>query len=252
MISSRCIEVEGGGPTAAGIITMAAVQVKPGASGGMSPLQMYTDALRRRPVVTKMITNGVFLTVSEIIATNVSGLRPPPVKSTSPLSDVIAVANKAGIDVKAAKMFIYATLINTPLSHVMTSTIQRLFTGRTSLQARVAQIVVYNLTVTLFMNTLTLVCMTYINGVRSADKIRSVVRATFWPVMRLSWSVQPILIAIAQSFLPAELWEPFFAFIRFLMNTYFNTIAKRRLASEDKTQDKPGADGDPAARSNVS
>lgn len=243
--------MEGGGPTAAGIITMAAVQVKPGASGGMSPLQMYTDALRTRPVVTKMITNGVFLTASEIIATNVSGLRPPPVKSTSPLSDLIAAANKAGIDVKAVKMFIYATLINTPLSHVMTSTIQRLFAGRTSLQARAAQIV-YNLTVTLFMNTLTLVCMTYINGVRSADKIRSVVRATFWPVMRLSWSVQPILIASAQSFLPAELWEPFFAFVRFLMNTYFNTIAKRRLASVDKTQDKPGADGDPAARGNVS
>lgn len=44
--------------------------------------------------------------------------------------------------------------------------------------------------------------MAYINGARSIDRIVAAVKASFWPVMRVSWLTSPVAIAFAQNYLP--------------------------------------------------
>ncbi len=80
----------------------------------------------------------------------------------------------------------------------------------------------------MFANTVYLSCMAYINGARGVDNIKRAVKAAFWPVMRVTWTTSPITIAVAQNYLPAVVWEPFFTFIRFILATYFNTVAKKK------------------------
>ena len=48
---------------------------------------------------------------------------------------------------RVPKMAIYGAFISAPLGHVMISLLQRLFAGRTSLRAKILQIIVSNLVV---------------------------------------------------------------------------------------------------------
>lgn len=91
------------------------------------------------------------------------------------------------------------------------------------MKARIGQIVIMNLFVSLPLNSLTIAYMAWINGAQTFDKIIDVVRQTFWAVNRTTWIVQPVLITFAQKYLPPETWEPFFALVRFFLSTYFNT-----------------------------
>ena len=65
--------------------------------------------------------------------------------------------------------------------------------------------------------------MAYINGARSVDRIVAAVKANIMFLMKVTWVTSPISIGVAQRFLPANLWEPYFAFIRFILATIFNT-----------------------------
>ena len=94
--------------------------------------------------------------------------------------------------------------------------------------------------------------MAYINGARGVDRISLAVRANFMKVMRLTWCSSPITIALAQNYLPPEVWgaydksiscvipfvltnsffaEPFFTFVRFILSTWINTMAKKKCVT---------------------
>lgn len=125
--------------------------------------------------------------------------------------------------------------------------LQRAFAGKTTPKDRIQQIITSNLTVSVVGNLVYLISMAYINGARSYDRIAAAVRASFWFLMRVTWVTSPISIGVAQKFLPPQLWgrlsslraqrldnlltdvsspfssEPYFAFVRFILSTIFNT-----------------------------
>lgn len=68
-----------------------------------------------------------------------------------------------------------------------------------------------------------LICAAYINGARGVDRIMAAVRANIMFLMKVSWVTSPLAIGVAQRFLAPQLWEPWFAFIRFILSTTFNT-----------------------------
>lgn len=125
-------------------------------------------------------------------------------------------------------MFLYGFFISAPMGHVLTGLLQKAFAGRTSTRDKILQIITSNLTVSVFANIVYLSCMAYINGARGIEKIQKAVKATFLPVMKVTWMTSPVMIAVAQNYLPAEVWEPFFTSCRFVLATYFNTVAKKK------------------------
>lgn len=99
--------------------------------------------------------------------------------------------------------------------------LQKAFAGKTTAKDKILQIITSNLTVSVIGNTVYLICMAYINGARGIDRISKAVKASWWPIMRITWTLSPVLLGTAQNFLAPELWEPFFTFSRFILSTYF-------------------------------
>ncbi|PWN50797.1 hypothetical protein IE53DRAFT_368607 [Violaceomyces palustris] len=197
-------------------------------------LVAYLSALAANPLRTKMITSGFFSALAEILAGKLAGVAPATKVSEKeaaqqqPLRLLKAYAEAAGINERAAKMAFYGFFISAPMGHVLTGLLQKAFAGKTSTKDKILQIITSNLTVAVFANTVYLSCMAYINGARGVDRISKAVKASFWPVMRVTWLTSPVTIAFAQNYLPPEVWEPFFTFTRFILATYFNTVAKKR------------------------
>lgn len=74
--------------------------------------------------------------------------------SLSALQEVLAswIAKDVGksghyISARVPKMAVYGAFISAPLGHLLISILQRVFSGRTSLKAKILQIVVSNLIV---------------------------------------------------------------------------------------------------------
>jgi hypothetical protein len=152
---------------------------------------------------------------------------------------------------RVPKMAAYGAFISAPLGHMLISILQWLFAGRTSVRAKVLQILVSNLVVSQnpsaspplllrnsvsqvspIQNTIYLASMAVIAGARTWHQVRATVRAGFMPVMKISWISSPIALAFAQKFLPEQTWVPFFNIIAFVIGTYINThTKKKRLAA---------------------
>ena len=81
---------------------------------------------------TKMITSGSLAALQEFLASWIAKDR-----------------NKSGhyFTSRVPKMAIYGAFVSAPLGHLMISILQKLFAGRTSLKAKIMQIVVSNLIV---------------------------------------------------------------------------------------------------------
>lgn len=218
-------------------------------------MRSYMGRLQANPLQTKMWTAAVFMSLGEVLAGNLSGmtaaqskLRRSQVRAAShgdrSSSGIQDFLRSIGFSERAGKMFLYGFLINAPLGHVLTGHLQRAFAGRTSFRAKVAQIAVANLTISVLANVINLLCMGYINGVRTYQGLIQTVKANFWKVMRIAWTTNPISIAIAQNYLPLELWgtfaphhrhlttnpcsEPFFMFTRFVVGVWINTVTKKK------------------------
>ena len=151
---------------------------------------------------------------------------------------------------RVPKMAAYGAFISAPLGHMLIGILQWLFAGRTSLRAKILQILVSNLVVgqnenkysqgslrrmcqvSPIQNTIYLASMAVIAGARTWHQIRATVRAGFMPVMKISWISSPIALAFAQKFLPEQTWVTFFNLIAFVIGTYINThTKKKRLAA---------------------
>ena len=133
---------------------------------------------------------------------------------------------------RVPKMAVYGAFISAPLGHILISLLQRVFAGRTSLRAKILQILVSNLVVAPIQNSVYLASMAVIAGARTWHQVRATIRAGFLPVMKVSWVTSPIALAFAQKFLPEQTWVPFFNIVAFVIGTYINThTKKKRLAA---------------------
>jgi peroxisomal membrane protein 2 len=56
-----------------------------------------------------------------------------------------------------------------------------------------------------------------INGATSINAIIKFVQMQILSVMKLAWVTGPASLIVAQKFLPAETWVPFFSFVNFVL-----------------------------------
>ncbi|KAG5912789.1 hypothetical protein E4U53_005152 [Claviceps sorghi] len=129
---------------------------------------------------------------------------------------------------RVPKMAAYGALVSAPLGHFLIWLLQKVFRGRTSLRAKILQIVISNLIIAPIQNSIYLVAMALIAGARTYHQVRATVKVGFWKVMRVSWVTSPLCLAFAQKFVPDQLWVPFFNVVSFIIGTYMNTVTKRR------------------------
>ncbi|KAK5994581.1 PXMP2/4 family 3-like protein [Cladobotryum mycophilum] len=186
-------------------------------AGTKGYLATYVKTLEKNPLRTKMLTAGTLAGAQELIASWLAKDR-----------------NKHGnyFTSRVPKMVAYGALISAPMGHFMIWLLQRIFKGRTSLRAKILQILVSNLVIAPIQNSIYLLAMAIIAGARTFHQVRATVKVGFWRVMRVSWLTSPICLAFAQQFLPDELWVPFFNLVSFVIGTYINTITKKkRLAA---------------------
>ncbi|KAL1973175.1 hypothetical protein VTN31DRAFT_6717 [Thermomyces dupontii] len=176
-------------------------------------LAAYLRQLQSNPLRTKMLTAGVLSAAQELIASYLA-------------NDI----SKHGhyFSPRVPKMALYGMFISAPLGHVLIGILQKVFAARSSLRAKVLQILASNLIVAPIQNAVYLVAMAIIAGARTFHQVRATVRAGFMPVMKVSWITSPIALAFAQKFLPEQTWVPFFNVIGFLIGTYVNTHTKRK------------------------
>jgi hypothetical protein len=98
------------------------------------PQQVYLKQLQTNPLRTKMLTSGTLSATQELLASWIAKDR-----------------NKNGhyFTSRVPKMAVYGAFISAPLGHVLISILQKLFAGRTSLKAKILQILASNLIVCL-------------------------------------------------------------------------------------------------------
>ncbi|KAI2630553.1 integral membrane protein [Xylaria nigripes] len=180
-------------------------------------LMAYLNALEKNPLRTKMLTSGVLAAFQEFLASWLAKDR-----------------NKHGnyLTSRVPKMAAYGALVSAPLGHFLTWLLQKSFKGRTSLRAKILQILVSNFIIAPIQNSVYLVAMALIAGARTYHQIRATVRVGFMRVMKISWISSPLCLAFAQAFLPEIAWMPFFNLVAFSIGTYINTVTKKkRLAA---------------------
>lgn len=185
--------------------------------GAKGYLAAYLDQLRTNPLRTKMLTSGSLSGAQEFLASWIAKDR-----------------NKDGhyFTSRVPKMAAYGAFISAPMGHILISILQKIFAGRTSLKAKILQILVSNLVIAPIQNTVYLCSMALIAGARTFHQVHATWKAGFLPVMKVSWVTSPLALAFAQKFLPEDTWVPFFNIIAFTIGTYINaTTKKKRLAA---------------------
>ncbi|KAI4123928.1 MAG: hypothetical protein LQ347_005940 [Umbilicaria vellea] len=189
-------------------------------TGGKSQtgyLAAYLQQLQSNPLRTKMLTSGTLSALQEVLASWIA-------------KDVTKHGHY--VSSRVPKMAVYGAFISAPLGHLLISILQKMFAGRTSLRAKILQIVVSNLVISPIQNSIYLMSMAVIAGARTFHQVRATVRAGFMPVMKVSWITSPLALAFAQKFLPEHTWVPFFNLISFVIGTYINAhTKKKRLAA---------------------
>ncbi|KAI2615495.1 integral membrane protein [Hypoxylon sp. NC1633] len=198
-------------------------------AGTKGYLMAYINQLEKNPLRTKMLTAGTLAGLQELLASWLAKDR-----------------NKHGnyFTARVPKMAAYGALVSAPLGHFLIWCLQKAFKGRTSLRAKILQILVSNLIVAPIQNTVYLVAMALIAGARTFHQVRATVRVSFMRVMQVSWITSPLCLAFAQQFLPEAAWVPFFNVVAFIIGTYINTVTKKkRLAALRKKHFGDGRSG---------
>lgn len=97
-------------------------------------MQAYLRQLQSNPLRTKMVTSGSLSGLQEVLASWIAHDR-----------------NKNGhyFTSRVPKMAIYGAFVSAPLGHILINILQRAFAGRTSLKAKILQILASNLIVLL-------------------------------------------------------------------------------------------------------
>jgi len=95
-------------------------------------MQAYLKQLQTNPLRTKMLTSGTLSALQEILASWIAKDR---------------AKNGTYFTARVPKMAAYGAFISAPLGHVLISILQKVFAGRTSLKAKILQIIFSNLIV---------------------------------------------------------------------------------------------------------
>ncbi|KAI1004476.1 hypothetical protein K3495_g3740 [Podosphaera aphanis] len=188
-----------------------------GSAGQAGYLAAYIEQLQTNPLRTKMLTSGTLSALQEILASWIAKDR-----------------NKNGhyFTVRVPKMALYGAFISAPLGHILISALQKLFTGKTTVKAKILQIIASNLIIAPIQNSVYLVSMAIIAGAKTYHQVHATWKAGFMPVMKVSWVTSPLALAFAQQFLPEHAWVPFFNIVGFIIGTFVNSITKKkRLAA---------------------
>ncbi|KAG6911540.1 hypothetical protein DXG01_011842 [Tephrocybe rancida] len=219
------------------------------ASKATHPLLLkYLGELAANPLRTKAITTGTLCFLQEVLGSTLAGVPVKrPAKNAPSVVHALAALN---IDSKALKMAIYGFLVSAPMGHYLTGTLQKAFAGKTGTGAKIGQILAHSLLVSPITSAVFLASMAVINGAKTIDEVVKTVKAGFVSVLRVSWVVSPVTLAIAQKFIPLDLWVPFFNCVQFVLGTFFNVQVKQQLriaaikkAAQDKAiQDKAARD----------
>jgi len=198
-------------------------------------LVKYLAQLVQHPLRTKAITTATFSFLQEVLGSHFAGVPPPKLPRDAPF--LAALLSRGHVNTRAVKMAIYGFCVSAPIAHFLVGTLQKAFAGKTSLRAKVAQIVAHNLLVSPIQISAYLTSMAIINGATSFSEVIKTIKAGFFSLLRTSWSVSPASMVIAQMYIPVELWVPYFNAIQFILGTYFNTRVKQlRLAAARKAE----------------
>jgi hypothetical protein len=173
---------------------------------------------------TKSYTSASLNALSELLASYLAGVKDP--KTNSYFTS------------RVWKMAVYGFFVSAPLSHYLVLWLQKAFRGKTGLVWKIAQILASNLVVAPISNTVFLVSMAVIAGARTKEQIVGSVKAAFLPVMKASWVTSPIVLALAQAFVPEAAWVPFFSFFAFIVGTYNNVTVKKKRAAALREAEK--------------
>ncbi|TQS38590.1 hypothetical protein Golomagni_00901 [Golovinomyces magnicellulatus] len=180
-------------------------------------LEAYLKQLQTNPLRTKMLTSGTLSALQEILASWIAKDR-----------------NRDGLyfTSRVPKMAAYGALVSAPLGHVLINLLQKIFTKKATLKAKILQIIASNLIVAPIQNSVYLIFMAIIAGAQTIRQVYATWKAGFMPVMKVSWISSPIALSFAQQFLPEQAWVPFFNIIGFFIGTYVNSVTKKkRLAA---------------------
>jgi hypothetical protein len=101
-------------------------------TGRLNMAQLYLRQLQSNPLRTKMLTSGLLSGLQEVLASWIA-------------NDV----SKHGhyFSARVPKMTLYGMFISAPLGHLLVGILQKVFAGRTSLKAKILQILASNLIV---------------------------------------------------------------------------------------------------------
>ncbi|KAK2745386.1 hypothetical protein FQN57_003729 [Myotisia sp. PD_48] len=184
-----------------------------GGKGQTGYLAAYMKQLQSNPLRTKMLTSGTLFGLQELLASWIAHDR-----------------SKSGhyLNSRIPKMSVYGAFVGAPLGHLLIGILQKIFAGRTSLKAKILQILVSNLVISPIQNTMYLASMAIIAGARTFHQVRATVKAGFFQVMKVSWIVSPLSLAFAQKFLPEQTWVPFFNIVGFIIGTWINVHSKKK------------------------
>lgn len=193
-------------------------------SQGLVYLQTYLTALQKNPIRTKSYTSATLNALSELIASVVAGDKDP--KTGSYISS------------RVPKMALYGFFISAPLSHYLILALQKAFRGKQGALWKILQILASNLIISPIMSSVFVSYMAIAAGARSLEQVKKTWSQTIMPVLKSSWCVSPITLALAQAFIPELAWVPFFSAVAFVLGTYNNIQVKRKQQNARKNTKK--------------
>lgn len=206
----------------------------------------YLQYLVAYPLLTKSVTAGVFAGLNETVSSAISGEYQE--------STIAGRKVKHVFGPKILTMIVYGAFIVTPISHTMYGVLNKIFKGpNLSKKMKILQILTSLSTITPTLAAIFTAWVSIINVYRppkdtSVDlqaelrKITAIVKGGlqkgYKKVLKTSLITSGVLLVIAQSFIPPQLWVVFFNVVYFFMGTYQNTKLKLQTRNAKKLKDE--------------
>ncbi|GMM30826.1 hypothetical protein DAMA08_035710 [Martiniozyma asiatica (nom. inval.)] len=217
--------------------------------------QFYLKSLKNSPFKTKATTLVALSILNEQLATLFAGdlnrfnFSLPITKDKK-----IELSIPHGFSSKVPMLALFSVLINTPFNHYGYNFILKAIPP-TNTKRKILQIILSCITLT---PAFAICFISWISMINNAEwflmlnliknrkfkelkervqilfsKIIIAIKTSFLKVCRNSWITTPIFTAIAQKFIPDDLWALFFSICYFLLNTFNNTKVKLAQKEDD-------------------
>jgi len=198
-------------------------------NGAEALLDQYLASLAVRPVLTKGVTSGSVLATQEILSSALTGV---------PVLQFID---------RGIKMYLYGFLVAAPIGHQLTTTQQKVFAGKTGLPWTILQMLSGNLIISPIQNSVYLMSMAVLAGRYKPSELINSLRLGLYPMMRVTWMINPPTQLIAVNFIPMRYWVVFYNFVGFMVGFLVSVRAKFNAKRAREAAAKKGLE---AAKSN--